>query len=273
MFFRQPAYSALLTSTVILAVAFFPLAAKAGPQDLSMISIPAGSLEPFWIVQAEKGKESGKAELVPIAAFQAQPHAVTNNAYLKFLRSHPEWQKSRVSPLFAEQTYLSQFGSDLSLRKGVNENAPVTYVSWFAALAYCESQSLRLPTINEWEYMAAASETSFDANRDPAFLARILEWYSKPNGGQIGRVKSTYRNHYGLYDLHGLIWEWTEDFNSSLVTGESREDSALNRNLFCGAGSLLGGNKEDYAAFMRFAFRSSMKGKGTIWNLGFRCVR
>lgn len=273
MFSRRSVHSALCLGPVILAVAFFSIPALSTAAEKTLISLPAGMLEPFWIVQAEKGKELGKAELVPIAAFQAQPHAVTNNAFLTFLRTHPEWRKSRVSPLFSEESYLSQFTSDLRLRKGVRKDAPVTYVSWFAALAYCESLDLRLPTINEWEYMAAASESAFDANRDPAFLAKILEWYGKPKEHELAPVKSTYRNRYGLYDLHGLVWEWTEDFNSSLVTGESREDSALNRDLFCGAGNLLGGNKENYAAFMRFAFRSSMKGKGTVWNLGFRCVR
>lgn len=74
-------------------------------------------------------------------------------------------------------------------------------------------------------------------------------------------------------DLHGLIWEWVEDFNTIFVTGESREDSSFNKNMSCGAGAMSGADKENYAAFMRFAFRSSLKGKSSAWNLGFRCVR
>lgn len=86
-------------------------------------------------------------------------------------------------------------------------------------------------------------------------------------------VGSIYKNIYGVWDLHGLIWEWVEDFNSIFVTGESREDGNFNKNLFCGSGGLNGANKEDYAAYMRFAFRSSLKGNSSVWNLGFRCVR
>ncbi|MDC2887990.1 hypothetical protein [Psychrosphaera algicola] len=41
----------------------------------------------------------------------------------------------------------------------------------------------------------------------------------------------------GVKDLHGLIWEWTEDFNSALVSGESRSDSNINQKLFCAAGA------------------------------------
>jgi sulfatase modifying factor 1 len=73
--------------------------------------------------------------------------------------------------------------------------------------------------------------------------------------------------------MHGLIWEWVDDFNSSFVTGESREDSSFNKDMFCGAGSLSSTDKENYAAYMRFAFRSSLKGKNAVWNLGFRCVK
>ena len=80
-------------------------------------------------------------------------------------------------------------------------------------------------------------------------------------------------NDYGVYDLHGLIWEWVEDFNSGLVTGESRADSSLDQAAFCGSGGLNAANFEDYAAFMRFGLRSSLNGSFSLANLGFRCAR
>lgn len=243
------------------------LAAAGAP----LVKVPAGVFESFWI--EEKSDAAAPGRKISVRALEAQAHAVTNEEFLLFLKERPEWRKSQVSPLFADESYLKQFASDLILKAGVKRRAPVTYVSWYAANAYCESLRLRLPTTDEWEYIAAASETKREASKDPAFLGRILEWYSRPQSGELAPVKSTYRNYYGLYDMHGLIWEWAEDFNSNLVTGESREDGTVNRNLFCGAGNLSGGDKENYAAFMRFAFRSSMKGKGSAWNLGFRCVR
>jgi formylglycine-generating enzyme required for sulfatase activity len=238
-----------------------------------LVPVPGGSFEPFWTEEKDKTKGKSGIRLASVPPLKAEAHAVTNQDFLAFLEKRPEWRKSRISPLFADESYLSQFESDLKLKPGVNARAPVTFVSWYSAKAYCDSLGRRLPTTDEWEYMAAASEAKADASKDPAFLGRILEWYSHPQSGALPAVKSTYRNVYGLYDMHGLIWEWVEDFNSNLVTGESREDGAVDRNLFCGAGNLSGGNKENYAAFMRFAFRSSMKGKGSVWNLGFRCVR
>ena len=63
-----------------------------------------------------------------------------------------------------------------------------------------------------------------------------------------------------------------EDFNTALVTGESRGDTGLERRLFCGAGSIGSADSKDYASFMRFAFRSSLKAAYTTKNLGFRCA-
>jgi sulfatase modifying factor 1 len=45
------------------------------------------------------------------------------------------------------------------------------------------------------------------------------------------------------------------------------------RNLFCGSGALGASSFDDYAAFMRYAFRSSLKAHYTVPNLGFRCAQ
>jgi formylglycine-generating enzyme required for sulfatase activity len=58
-----------------------------------------------------------------------------------------------------------------------------------------------------------------------------------------------------------------------MVTGESRADTGLERDLFCGAGALGAADTSDYAAFMRAALRSSLKANNTTTSLGFRCAR
>ena len=62
-------------------------------------------------------------------------------------------------------------------------------------------------------------------------------------------------------------------FNTAMVTGESRGDSGLDRNLFCSAGSVGAKDTSDYAAFMRMALRSSLRANNTTSSLGFRCAR
>ena len=64
----------------------------------------------------------------------------------------------------------------------------------------------------------------------------------------------------------------TDDFNSNLVSGESRGDSTVNKDLYCASGSAGAVNPSDYAAFMRYGFRSSLNAKFTLGSLGFRCA-
>lgn len=234
-----------------------------------MTVVPAGKVEAIWLspLSYKKGKLL-KAQWIKVSSFKAMTYPVTQEQFKDFLSKHPNWSKENISKLFADQNYLQQIEFSEE-----DKNLPVTNISWFSARAYCDSIGMRLPTVVEWEYMSSASENKKIAHRDPKFLKRILDWYGEPQNGKLKKVGSIYKNLFGLWDMHGLIWEWVEDFNSSFVTGESREDSSLNKDMFCGSGSMSASDKENYAAFMRFAYRSSLKGQSTVWNLGFRCVQ
>ena len=80
-------------------------------------------------------------------------------------------------------------------------------------------------------------------------------------------------NVYGVRDLLTLVWEWVDDFNTVLVTGESRADTGLERTLFCGAGAAGARDLENYPAFMRAGMRSSLRASYVVPNLGFRCAQ
>jgi len=86
-------------------------------------------------------------------------------------------------------------------------------------------------------------------------------------------VKQSKPNIWGVYDLFGTIWEWTEDFSSVMMSGESRKDNTTNETLFCAGASVTSSDLKNYAAFIRFALRGSVKADYTINNLGFRCAR
>jgi formylglycine-generating enzyme required for sulfatase activity len=89
----------------------------------------------------------------------------------------------------------------------------------------------------------------------------------------LADVSTARPNFHGARGLHGLVWEWVDDFNTAMVTGESRGDSGLERDLFCGSGSVGARDTGNYAAFMRQALRSSLKANNTTTSLGFRCAR
>jgi hypothetical protein len=65
-----------------------------------------------------------------------------------------------------------------------------------------------------------------------------MRWYATPSPAVLPDAGAGRENLFGVRDLHGLVWEWTSDFNSALVTGDARGDTGLERQLFCGAGSL-----------------------------------
>ncbi len=244
---------------------------SAQSRAMEMIKVPSGELIAFWLSQAPAGKNTKQdftSPVIKVNALSVMKYPVTWKEYETFMNLNPSWKKQAASKLYTDETYLES-----ATVQQLSPRSPVTGVSWFAARAFCKSFDMRLPTTDEWEYLAAASETERDANSNAGFLDRILQWYGEPREKQLKNVGSVYKNYYGLWDMHGLVWEWVEDFNSSFVTGESREDSSFNKNMFCGGGVLTKANRENYAAFMRFAFRSSLKGQSSVWNLGFRCVR
>lgn len=197
---------------------------------------------------------------------------VTNGEFLEFVRSNPEWQRGNAAKLFVDDGYLKHWGGATRLGAAAPVQ-PVVQVSWFAADAYCAAQGARLPTWHEWEWAAAADERVADARKNSAWRQRILAWYAE-TGAQLPRVGHEPANVHGVQDLHGLIWEWVEDFGGVMVSGDNREQGAdPDLMKFCGAGAMTMEQKENYAVMMRIAMLSSLKAAYTTANLGFRCAR
>ncbi|SMO70188.1 Formylglycine-generating enzyme, required for sulfatase activity, contains SUMF1/FGE domain [Saccharicrinis carchari] len=228
-----------------------------------MVKIKGGTYIPLYGVDSVA---------VTIDDFSIDVYPVTNAEYLAFVKAYPTWQKSKVIRLFADANYLRDWEDNLSYGKVLSDDAPVTNVSWFAAKNYCEYQGKRLPTIDEWEYVAMADEISADARSKKSYNQKILDWYEAPKSFNKP-IGSTFKNYWGVYDMHGLVWEWTMDFNAVLISGESRKDVDKDSNLFCGSAAVGASDLMNYAAFMRYAFRGSMKANYAIKTLGFRCAK
>lgn len=219
------------------------------------VLIKGGIYTPFFRDKNETDQQIG--------ALKVDKFPVTNLDFQNFLKTHPDWRRSSRKEIFAGESYLEQWESDMSFSKE-KAQLPVTNVSWFAARKYCESQSKRLMTIAEWEFVSNA--------QDPAVLGLILGWYGKTDD-KLTIVHKASSNSFGLVGMHGLIWEWVEDFSSAIVAGDSRSSNEANGAIFCGSGSLNAKDPSQYATFMRFAHRSSLKANSTGRNLGFRCAK
>jgi formylglycine-generating enzyme required for sulfatase activity len=246
--------------TVLLTCAIGAAAAAAellpiGPGEFSSV-VPSGDAAPS----------------VHVGRFMLERRPVTNAEFLAYVLHHREWRRDRVASLFADGDYLSHWSAADTLGPSARPEQPVTRVSWFAARAYCEAQGERLPNWTEWEYAAAADERTADARRDPQWQSRILDWYGQPATHALPRVGMGPVNFYGIQDLHGLIWEWVEDFNALLVSADSRDQADPVKLQFCGAGALSLKDPGNYAMLMRIAFLTSLEARSTARSLGFRCA-
>lgn len=157
---------------------------------------------------------------------------------------------------------------------------PATYISWKDAQAFCERLSqledrvYRIPTEAEWEYACrAGSGAAYGFGNEPSMLQEH-SWF-KINTCDRGEVypHETGRktpNNFGLYDMHGNVWEWCEDrysFYYELTpsadpTGPKVGDSRVHR----------GGGFRSLARYCRSADRARCAPNVSQFDLGFRVV-
>ena len=180
-----------------------------------------------------------------VAAFWLDREPVTNREFLAFVAQHPEWRRDRVKAVLADARYLASWATPDMLGGKAQPNAPVVDVSWFAARAFCGARGGRLPTEAEWELAAAGTPDD-------------LAWYEAPAPDVVPDIGGA-PNAAGVRDLHGLVWEWVEDFGASLVGASA-----------CGTAGTA--DTPEYMTYMRYAFRSSLDARFAIGSLGFRCA-
>jgi formylglycine-generating enzyme required for sulfatase activity len=238
-----------------LAAVTKPGPTKPAATRTGMAAIPAGKYHPLY---------ADGAPPLPVTAFSIDREPVTRAQYLTFARTNPKWLA----------------GIDT---RAASPDRPMTGVTWYAARAYCAAQGKRLPTTAEWEYVAAADEKRRDATRDPKFLQRLVALYTTRPEARVGGAAEKFRNVYGVYALHGVVWEWTADFDGRSeepvahgardgMAGMDHGSGGHEHMLSCASAAIGASNAGDYAAFMRYQFRAGLTRSSAQQMLGFRCA-
>jgi len=130
--------------------------------------------------------------------------------------------------------YAQATGADVPEEKyeHLGFDVPLRRVRWTEAVAYAnwkserEGKKYRLPTEAEWEYACrAGSESKFCFGDDESMLGAYA-WYAPNAEGYTHNVGTKKPNAWGLYDMHGNIWEWcldryAEDYSSTPADGSA----------------------------------------------------
>ncbi|PIE91438.1 MAG: hypothetical protein CR997_00875 [Acidobacteria bacterium] len=157
---------------------------------------------------------------------------------------------------------------------------PVENVSWNDAKKFIEKLNrkgigtYRLPTEAEWEYACRAGSTSAYCYGDSKSRLKDYAWYEDNSGGETHEVGGKQSNDWGLYDMHGNVWEWCEDRYGKDYYKESPERDPRGPGPASGEDRVnRGGSCWIDAGRCRSASRDGFAPDYRYWNLGFRLVR
>jgi formylglycine-generating enzyme required for sulfatase activity len=159
------------------------------------------------------------------------------------------------------------------------EDRPVIYVSWEDATAYAQwlseqtGQHYRLPTEAEWEYAArAGSTTAYSFGDDPSRLTDYA-WFDSNSNSNTHPVGTRKPNPWGIYDMHGNVWEWVEDDWHRDYVGASYDGSAWIDEPRGAYRVIRGGGWIFTAQDCRSAFRNNGAPGDRYLPVGFRLAR
>jgi formylglycine-generating enzyme required for sulfatase activity len=172
-----------------------------------------------------------------------------------------------------QEQYQAVIGANPSHFMG--KNNPVEQVSWYDGQAFCNNlteqtkQTVRLPTEAEWEFACRAGTStvyySGDTDKD---LDRVA-WYDANSKGKTHPVGQKQPNAFGLYDMHGNVWQWCQDLweeDYSKSSSENPQGPAQGEFRL-----LRGGSWFNYPMVCRSAYRWFDPGN-RISFIGFRVV-
>lgn len=254
------------------AIAAEPVRTARLGELLTMVELPGGTfLMGSLESEADRDKDEGPKHRVRLAAFAISATPVTQRLYREILEESPS-RFTGDDELPVEQVSFvdaARFCNKLSERTGFALCYQIegNEVTWDQ-----RAQGYRLPTEAEWEYACrAGSETAYCFGDDPEQLDEYA-WYCGNSENRTHAVGRKRPNGWGLFDLHGNVWEWCWDWYQIYKVTNDTSDSPIgpatdSRRVLRG-GSFLREPQD-----LRSASRDASGPTFRISFIGFRCVR
>jgi len=237
-------------------------------QGLRMVPIPAGEFN----MGSEDGLDDEKPiHKVKLVDFKISATPVTQAQYKTVMGANPSYFKEKGHKDAAE--------------------LPVENVSWNDAMVFCEQLTklakkkhrFTLPTEAQWEYACRAGTTTpFNTGEnlttEQANYNGNYPYRNNPKGKYLEKtmpVGSYPPNEWGLYDMHGNVWEWCMDWYGEKYYDECKNKGRVENPAGPETGSrrvLRGGGWDGRGQRCRSAFRGSHSPDYRNFNLGFRLV-
>ncbi|MHC4113013.1 MAG: formylglycine-generating enzyme family protein [Planctomycetota bacterium] len=183
---------------------------------VEMVLLPGGRF-----TMGDENEVDSKPHQVIVSSFYIDKYLVTQDQYRKVTGKNPSRWKADTKPV--EQVRWSDAVRYCNARSRLEGLQPCydlqTWECNFNANGY------RLPTEAEWEYACrAGTKTTFFFGNNPSKLAGYA-WFDENAGGKPQPVGQKRPNPWGLYDMHGNVWEWCNDFYKVDYYQESPEEN------------------------------------------------
>ena len=231
----------------------------------SFVSVQGGTFT-MGSPRSEPGRSSDEVQhQVTVSSFYMGKYEVTQKEYQEVMGSNPSYFKGDNLPVENVSWYDAvEYCNKRSVKEGLTSAYTIngSYVSWNR-----NANGYRLPTEAEWEYACRAGTTT------PYYTGNSVGgagWYKDNSGGQTHPVGEKRPNPWGLYDMHGNVWEWCWDWYGSYSAGAQTDPVGAS------SGSLRvfrGGSWGSNGLNLRSAYRLYNAPTRRYYYLGFRLLR
>jgi len=165
-----------------------------------------------------------------------------------------------------QEQWEAVMGYNRTTKKGLT--LPVVQVTWdeiqqfIAKLNQKTGQKYRLPSESEWEYSARAGTTTEWSFGDDESKLGNYAWFARNGGGRTQAVGQKLPNAFGLFDVHGNVWEWTQDCQHITYAGAPTDGSAWTTGCLNTLRVLRGGSWVSSPSVLRSANRGKSNPDG-----------